>query len=53
MRLSIVGERDVRWLLDIRVCFDDSPRKTNLHGTDRIGVVGGWPLKTCLMFMKM
>ena len=53
MRLSIVGKRDVRWLLDLRVCFDDGPRKANLHGTDRTGLVGGCPSKLCLMLIKM
>ena len=30
--LKIAGERDVRWLLDICVLFDDRSRKTNLYG---------------------
>lgn len=40
MWLKKVGERDVRWLLDIRVCLDDRTRKANIYGIDRISVVG-------------
>lgn len=39
--LRMIGERDVRRLLDVRVRFDDGSRKTHIYGIDWTGVVCG------------
>ena len=48
--LKIAGERDVRWLLNIRVRFDDCSRKTNIYGISWTGVVCKLAITECCYF---